>query len=1252
MSAHDSRRRVLLAVGVAFATLVAPSILASPASGQTVQTIPGIFGPEGVACPSSTLCLAVGLNYNSNVGETVSLDSATGQVASGQSVQTISGSAILEDVACASATLCLAVGENASDVGVAVPLDPATGEVLSGQSVQTIAGTEILEDVACASATLCVGAASSASGASLVVPLDPATGQVVSGQSVQTNPAGIDGLACSSGTLCLGVGMGGPTGLDGVAVPIDPTTGEVVSGESVQTVISPNGQLAGVACPAANVCLAVGVNYAADSYSGAAVSLDPTTGEVLSGQNVQDVSSFDELNGVACSSVALCWGVGGGGVAAPLDPATGEVLSGESIQSYPGNVLASVACASVTLCLAVGSNSTQGVAVPLNLGVAQSGFSGDLMGVACPSATLCLGVGYGDSGGVVVPLDPATGQVVSGQSVQTIAGTDEFRAVACPSATLCLAVGDNNSGLGIAVSIDPATGQVVSGQSVQTISGYDIPNGVACPSATLCLAVGEAAISVPLDPTTGQVVSGQSVQDISGINDFYGVACPSATLCLAVGDTTSDALGFGMVPLDPTTGQVLSGQSVQGVSETDVLDGVGCASATQCVGVGINSGGATLPLDPTTGGVSSGQSAQTISDTEVLEGAACPSAALCFAVGYNPDGAVTVPVDPNTGQVVSGGDVQTFLGGGGLSGVACASATLCLAVGFDGSGNTLAVSLTVSLAPLPPPLPPSGTTSSASGTCASADTTCNATNDGTTVTGTGFGSFTLAQYSGDPVAAPSFSSAGEYLDVQVASGSSFSSLTIEDCNLNGGTSLQWWNGSAWEAVSPESYSAGPPVCVTATLSSTSTPTISDLTGTVFGVALAASSTTTVATSLNPSTYGDSVTFTATVSPTDGGGTVAFYADGSVTPISDCGSAALSLVSGNYQATCVTAALNAGTHSISATYSGDSAYLTSTGGLSPQQSVQPAATSFSVTVNISSTSASVPYGTVATLAESGLPAGATGTVTFVSGSTTLCTINVPLMSCTTASTLAVGSYSNFSGAFNDIDGNYSSSKSTNRVSLSVTAATTGAPVAVADHYYTPIDTTLTVSAVAGVLANDTLNEASIVAHTNPAHGSLTLRTNGSFTYSPTRHFSGIDSFTYTIENSSGSSTAKVSIDVPARADLSVSLLAPETASLGSSFIYALTVANGGPDPAIGVICSLSVPAGVTVVSVSPHPSLELFGFFIWPAGTLAPGDSITYTVVVKVTARAHGTLSALALVDASGSTDPNLANNTAKATTRV
>jgi Bacterial Ig-like domain (group 3) len=89
-----------------------------------------------------------------------------------------------------------------------------------------------------------------------------------------------------------------------------------------------------------------------------------------------------------------------------------------------------------------------------------------------------------------------------------------------------------------------------------------------------------------------------------------------------------------------------------------------------------------------------------------------------------------------------------------------------------------------------------------------------------------------------------------------------------------------------------------------------------------GTASAQASTTTVVTSsANPSTYGESVTFTADVTSLTGAvGTVAFTYGLSDTVL--CAAQTLTLVTGDeYQATCTTSTLPVGTDSVEATYSG-------------------------------------------------------------------------------------------------------------------------------------------------------------------------------------------------------------------------------------------------------------------------------------------------------------------------------------------
>src|SRR5438132_950770 len=91
----------------------------------------------------------------------------------------------------------------------------------------------------------------------------------------------------------------------------------------------------------------------------------------------------------------------------------------------------------------------------------------------------------------------------------------------------------------------------------------------------------------------------------------------------------------------------------------------------------------------------------------------------------------------------------------------------------------------------------------------------------------------------------------------------------------------------------------------------------------------ASTTTAVSSSLNPSVFGQSVTFTATVSVTAPGsgtpaGTVNFQVGG--TTITGCGTAALN---GSAQATCATTSLAVGNDTITAIYSGNANFNTST-----------------------------------------------------------------------------------------------------------------------------------------------------------------------------------------------------------------------------------------------------------------------------------------------------------------------------------
>jgi hypothetical protein len=98
---------------------------------------------------------------------------------------------------------------------------------------------------------------------------------------------------------------------------------------------------------------------------------------------------------------------------------------------------------------------------------------------------------------------------------------------------------------------------------------------------------------------------------------------------------------------------------------------------------------------------------------------------------------------------------------------------------------------------------------------------------------------------------------------------------------------------------------------------------------VFGLSTPPLNTnTSVTLAPSPSGFGQAVTATATVSPTDGGGTVAFYANDA--PISGCAARQLTLTQSGGVATCTTSSLTLGQNVVKAVYSGDAQYVGSFG----------------------------------------------------------------------------------------------------------------------------------------------------------------------------------------------------------------------------------------------------------------------------------------------------------------------------------
>ncbi len=367
-----------------------------------------------------------------------------------------------------------------------------------------------------------------------------------------------------------------------------------------------------------------------------------------------------------------------------------------------------------------------------------------------------------------------------------------------------------------------------------------------CPAPSVCYGLNYAQ---DLFVTTNSGASWRSVALPAGVSFLFGVSCWTAEDCMG---TAGDAI------ITTTNG---------GASWTtsDTRDGPGtevsCTSSTFCTGWG------TTFLESTDDGVT-WQSLPTPSGVAYFDDASCPSPDTCFGVGPTTAGgvaisslspapttttlgALTTPVPygtnetfeatvgaspgPPTGTVAfSVGSVHLCTATLSAGTATCTSAlapagTDTVTARYSPTGqfgpSSGSASLVVTVAP---PAAPAGSVSS-QGASSVTNQPISATDGTLTVSGTGAGAFTVAQYGTDPKKDPFPGAYGTYYDVALGRGSGFPSITVTDCGLTRPASLEWWNGATWQAFS--SQDAGAAGCRVATVTASTAPTLAQLTGT-------------------------------------------------------------------------------------------------------------------------------------------------------------------------------------------------------------------------------------------------------------------------------------------------------------------------------------------------------------------------------------------------------------------------------------
>ncbi len=182
----------------------------------------------------------------------------------------------------------------------------------------------------------------------------------------------------------------------------------------------------------------------------------------------------------------------------------------------------------------------------------------------------------------------------------------------------------------------------------------------------------------------------------------------------------------------------------------------------------------------------------------------------------------------------------------------------------------------------------------------------------------------------------------------------------------------------------------------------------------------------------------------------------------------------------------------------------------------------------------------------------------------------------------------------------------------------------APVGANDSYSTAEDTAFTIPAP-GVLGNDTDGDKdplTVTVGAAPAHGGLTLNSDGSFTYTPAKDFNGADGFTYTVsDGTSTSAPVTVAITVTPVNDKPVAN--DDEATVSEDSDVAIDVLDNDTDADGDVLTVTTTAPGTTVnadgtITYKPAANTSGVQTFEYTV-TDCHGGTATATVSVTVTA---------------------------------
>ena len=654
------------------------------AAGSVLQPFsrpPVATGLSGVSCPSTSLCMAVGISLAH-----LATDIWNGRAWHGLVTPAPAHALGLYAVSCAGRAQCMATGSKRSG-GTSF----AFAESWNGRTWKMLPvapGQDTLTGISCPALARCMAVGHTGP---LAAQSPSAAAEMWDGSSWSALPmpaipgaqsATLSAVSCTSDASCIAVGSYVSSS------PQNPvfTLAEVWDGTSWQLQATPSPDisrnlLTGISCASASSCVTVGSSGATltalteqwDGHSWSVVEAAIPAG-----------ARESALDGVSCSSAHACMAVGSYEdtstqrrvLTERWDGAGWRLHAASDPFPYPDdNSLGSVSCPAADGCMAVGSPGFDSLAEQWDghsWQVRRSGQIDVLAGVSCVSSDRCMAAGGSVSRAdrEVTLAEAWNGRRWRQRATPTPVPFAGLSDTSCTGPAFCMAVG------GFAENQLRRFAERWDGTRWRTAGTPPVfGNGsVSCASATRCMAVGGEAAAAW---NGGRWSPVRVAVPRAGAGNFTltDVSCPSATRCIAVGTSvTGDHFAHIHAVAEEWNGRRWRILATP-VLEVEYLNAVDCAGPSRCMAVGW-AGRAGSLAERWNGRTWRAQTQLGPASYPGLRGVSCPRAAACIAVGLG----AAEQWNGRTWRVVKPAGRSAA-----LLGVSCARPRRCIAVGQAGT---------------------------------------------------------------------------------------------------------------------------------------------------------------------------------------------------------------------------------------------------------------------------------------------------------------------------------------------------------------------------------------------------------------------------------------------------------------------------------------------------------------------------------------------------------------------------------------